>query len=258
MIAIYALGPILDPVIGPMAGGYFVDGRGWRWVYWVLTIIDGFFTIVSQVFLRETYPPVLLRRRTARMLRETGNNNLRSKRDTGESVRQFFVRSIVRPTKILVFSPIVLATSLYTGVVCGYQYLIISTFTYVFQEQYGFPTKSTGLTFLGLGVGFLLGLSAIGIVSDRIVKAKLTRSSLSSSGEPAKTKAMKPEYRLQPLIVGAFFIPAGLFMYGWSTQYNTLDSAYPGHRAGRHRRLHVRRQLPRRRLHHVRGQRAGG
>lgn len=121
MIAIYALGPILGPVIGPVAGGYLVDGRGWRWVFWVLTIIGGFFTIASLVFLRETYPTVLLRRRTARLVRETGNTNLRSKRDTGEGVRQLFVRSIVCPTKILIFSPIVLATSLYTGVVYGYQ-----------------------------------------------------------------------------------------------------------------------------------------
>ena len=32
---------------------------------------------------------------------------------------------------------------------------------------------------------------------------------------------MQPEYRLPPLVVGAFFIPAGLFLYGWSAQYKT-------------------------------------
>lgn len=216
VIAIYALGPILGPVIGPVAGGYLAEGRGWRWVFWVLAIIGGVFAIASLLFLRETYPTVLLKRRTARLIRETGNTNLRSKRDTGESVRQLFVRSIVRPTKILIFSPIVLATSLYTGVAYGYQYLLFSTFTYVFEEQYGFPTQSTGLTFLGLGIGSLLGLLAIGAVSDRLVKAKTSASS-SSGG----TSAMQPEYRLPPLVVGAFFIPAGLFMYGWSAQYNT-------------------------------------
>lgn len=57
---------------------------------------------------------------------------------------------------------------------------MFSTFMYVFEQQYGFPTKSTGLTFLGLGVGSLLGLFTIGAVSDRIVKAK--SSSPQSSG----------------------------------------------------------------------------
>lgn len=215
MIAIYALGSLLGPVIGPVAGGYLVAGRGWRWVFWVITIIGGFFALISFLFLRETYPTVLLKRKTQRLIKETGNTNLRSKRDTGESVQQLWIRSIKRPTKLLLFSPIVLATSLYAGVVYGYQYLMFSTFTYVFQEQYGFTTNSVGLTFLGIGIGSLLGLFAIGAVSDRMVKAKSKPRPDTPSG------TMQPEYRLPPLVVGAFFIPAGLFLYGWSAQYKT-------------------------------------
>lgn len=92
---------------------------------------------------------------------------------------------------------------------------MFSTFTYVFQEQYGFPTNSVGLTFLGIGIGSLLGLFAIGAVSDRMVKAKSKPRPDTPSG------TMQPEYRLPPLVVGAFFIPAGLFLYGWSAQYKT-------------------------------------
>jgi MFS family permease len=181
----------------------------------VLAIIGGFFTIISFLFLRETYPTALLKRKTDRLIKKTGNTQLKSKRDSGLDAKQLFIRSIMRPSKILILSPIVLVTSLYTGVVYGYQYLMFSTFTYVFQEQYSFPTKSVGLTFLGIGVGSLLGLFAIGATSDRIVKAQSKPTPESPSGD------MKPEYRLPPLVVGAFFIPAGLFMYGWSAQYNT-------------------------------------
>ena len=38
---------------------------------------------------------------------------------------------------------------------------MFATFTEVFEEQYGYPTKSVGLTFLGVGVGALLGLSPL-------------------------------------------------------------------------------------------------
>ena len=46
--------------------------------------------------------------------------NLRSARDLGKSPREMFKLSIVRPLKMLVLSPIVLALSLYTAVVYGY------------------------------------------------------------------------------------------------------------------------------------------
>ncbi|KAL8723833.1 MAG: hypothetical protein Q9181_007154 [Wetmoreana brouardii] len=182
VIAIYALGPILGPVIGPVAGGYLVAARGWRWVFWVLTMIGGFFTVISAFFLRETYTTVLLHRKTARLINETGNTSLRSKRDNGLTVKQLFIRAITRPTKILIMSPIVSTCSIYVGVVYGYQYLMFATFTFVFEEQYGFSTKSSDLTYSGIGVGSLLGLLAIGAVSDRILKAKSKPTPESPSG----------------------------------------------------------------------------
>lgn len=59
-----------------------------------------------------------------------------------------------------------------------------------------------------MGVGCVLGLVVVGAISDRIVKAKSSSSSLDGIG------TMQSEYRLPPLVVAAFFIPACLFMYG--------------------------------------------
>lgn len=38
-MAIWALGPLLGPCIGPVIGGYLIKAAGWRWVYWLITII---------------------------------------------------------------------------------------------------------------------------------------------------------------------------------------------------------------------------
>jgi multidrug resistance protein len=38
-MAIWSLGPLLGPVIGPVAGGYLSAAKGWRWVFWVITIV---------------------------------------------------------------------------------------------------------------------------------------------------------------------------------------------------------------------------
>lgn len=35
----WALGPLLGPCIGPVAGGYLIQGAGWRWVFWLVAIM---------------------------------------------------------------------------------------------------------------------------------------------------------------------------------------------------------------------------
>lgn len=37
-MAVWAMGPLLGPCIGPIAGGYMVESIGWRWVFWVIAI----------------------------------------------------------------------------------------------------------------------------------------------------------------------------------------------------------------------------
>lgn len=164
----------------------------------LLTVLQAGAITVSAFFsLRESYPPVLLERNAKKLRKETGNGNLTSKLASPLTPAALFKLSIVRPMKLLLFSPIVLALSTYMAVVYGYLYLLFTTITEVYEGQYHFSQGSVGLTYLGIGVGSLLGTVIFGIVSDRILKAK------SKAGE------MKPEYRLPPMIPGSFIIPIG-------------------------------------------------
>lgn len=207
-MALFALGPLFGPVIGPVAGGYLSEAAGWRWVFWVLLIAAGVATSAAMLLLRETYEPVLLERRTVQLRKDTGNSDLRSKLDPGLSKKDFFIRSIVRPSKMLIFSPTILIFSVYMAIVYGYLYLLFTTLTLVFESVYHFSQGSIGLTFLGIGVGSILGLVLFGGGSDRLVKHLTAKN----GGE------MKPEYRLPPLIPASCFIPIGLFWYGWSAE----------------------------------------
>ncbi|KAL8834013.1 MAG: hypothetical protein Q9176_007705 [Flavoplaca citrina] len=206
-MAIWAMGPLMGPVIGPVAGGFLSQARGWRWVFWLITIVAGAITIFAFIFLKETYPPILLERKAKQLREETGNPNLRSKLGSDLSKKDRFKLAIVRPLKLLVLSPIVLALSTFMAVVYGYLYLLFTTMTEVFESTYGFSSGAVGLTYLGIGIGSLMGLFVFGAASDRIVKHK------SKNGE------MKPEYRLPPMIPGAFIIPIGLFLYGWTAHF---------------------------------------
>lgn len=205
----FSIGPLLGPIIGPVAGGFLAAAKGWRWVFWVLTIVAGAVGVAMLVFLRETYAPVILQRKVDALRKETGNEMLRSKLDAGLSPRDYFSRGIIRPLKMLVKSPIVALFALYMSVVYGYLYLMFTSVTEVFQTYYGFSTSITGLVFLGLGVGSLIGLVIYSTTSDRYIKKMAAKEG----------QGMKPEYRMQLLPLGAFLMPVGFFLYGWTAQY---------------------------------------
>lgn len=158
--------------------------------------------------MRETYAPVLLERKAARLRKETGNPNYRSKFDTGRSRRDLVGRTFLRPAKMLFGSPVVALLALVISIANGYVYFLLTTFTDVFQGQYGFSTGSAGLAYIGIGVGFMAGLAFTGPVADKL-SVRMT----------AKHGERKPEYRLPPMLVGAFSMPVGLFLYGWTAQY---------------------------------------
>lgn len=208
-MTVWSIGPLIGPVVGPIAGGFLVENLVWRWVYWILAIFGGAFGILFLVVGRETFAPILLARKTKSLIKSTGNTNLRSKLAQDLPPREIIVRAIVRPMKMLLFSPIILLMCLYISVNYGILYLFFTTITFVFEGQYKFSSGSVGLAYLGIGIGMILGLMLIGSYSDRHIKQK----------QQTQGKA-KPEHRL-PLILtlpGAIGLPIGIFIYGWTTK----------------------------------------
>lgn len=169
-------------------------------------------TIAYYFFVPESYSPAILEGKAAH-LRKTKNSNVRSKLASPLSPSSTLYKAIVRPTQMLLFSPIVTLLSVFIAVVYGQLYLLYTTITFVFEAQYHFAHRVTGLAFLGLGVGMLLGAGVFGAVSDRILKSKAKEN---ESGE------LKPEYRLPVMVYGAIIIPIGLFIYGWTAETKAM------------------------------------
>jgi hypothetical protein len=167
--------------------------------------------VVTVTTMKESSAYIILERRVQRRRRETGNDKLKSKLDSGRTPAQLFAFSILRPLKMLFLSPIIFSLSLYAATLYSYMYLCFTTFPKIFQEQYGFSSGSSGLAYLGIGVGSSVGLVLAAGLSDRTVKQMTARN----GGVP------KPEYRLPLLVVGAFLVPIGLFWYGWAAQAKT-------------------------------------
>lgn len=208
-MAAYVIGVSLGPSIGPICGGYLTPAAGWRWAFWLMAICSGVAAIIV-MFMRESYPYVILKRKTERLRKKTGNPKLRSALDTGKTPRELFAFSILRPLKMLL-SPIVFLLSLYAAVVYSYLYLCFTTFPAVFGGQYGFGSGASGLATLGLGIGSIVGIVFCGAVGDKL----LHYLSRKHGGEP------KPEYRLPTMIIGGIVTPIGLFWYGWTAENKT-------------------------------------
>ncbi|KIW74759.1 hypothetical protein Z517_11529 [Fonsecaea pedrosoi CBS 271.37] len=70
--------------------------------------------------LRETYAPVLLKRKAARLRRETGDFQYQSKISTGDTPRTTITKALVRPTKMFFRTPTVFFFVVYTAMVYDY------------------------------------------------------------------------------------------------------------------------------------------
>jgi hypothetical protein len=76
----------------------------------------------------------------------------------------------------------------------------------VFQNNHGFSIAQTGLSFLGLFTGMVLG-----ILTDPLWRRNYTRLVRQREAQGGEPGGSEPEYRLPPTIFGAFVVPIALF-----------------------------------------------
>ncbi|RPA99636.1 putative MFS multidrug transporter [Choiromyces venosus 120613-1] len=209
-ISLYSLAPLLGPAAGPIAGGFIVGNTTWRWIFHATSIVDFLVQILGLFFLRETYPPKILANKTARLIQETGNQNLRSEYDDSDKTIGKILRiSLVRPFKLLGTQVIVQVLALYMAYLYGLMYLVLSTFPTLWGKEYHMSIGIGGLNYLSMGLGFFLGAQICAPLNDKIY----IRLKARNSGKG------KPEFRVPLMFVGAILVPVGLFWYGWSAQH---------------------------------------
>ena len=215
--SLLSLMPLLGPIIGPIAGGAIAESRGWEWTFWFAAFMLAGFGIAFLLSYRETYDSTILRRKSARMRKERGNQALRCRFDDKagtkpRSVVRKLAQALIRPFKIM-YLPIFLLVALPACLLNSYVYLLATTMAEVFAEAYDFSETATGLVFLGIALGMALGALACSWILDAYSQ-RVSRAS--SSVESATPPKISPESRIPPTIPGFILAPAGLFIYGWT------------------------------------------
>jgi MFS family permease len=205
--AVFATAPFLGPSIGPIAGGFLGEAAGWRWVEGLMACFTGVIWVGCSLFVPETYAPIILRRRAAKLSEITGKVYV-SKLDEGKpkkTVAQEFKVALSRPWKLLFREPIVAFTALYMAIIYGTLYMMFAAFPIVFQQQRGWSPGVGGLAFLGVAVGMMFAVVYTMFDNKRYAKISDARGGMAA-----------PEARLPPALVGSVLLPIGLFWFAWT------------------------------------------
>lgn len=201
----------LAAAIGPILGAVITEKTNWRWIFWSTSLLQAAITAVSFLTFRETYAPLILQRRAARLRVETGNNLLFSaaeKHYENRSARWVLQRSLSRPLRLLLFHPVVIIEALVAGFSYGITYLVITTYSDLWTTKYGESVSISGLHYISMCIGSILGAQIGGWLMD------LTFRKLKARANGAWT----PEYHLPLMLPGTALTVVGLLWYGWSAE----------------------------------------
>lgn len=172
--------------------------------------LSGFCLVFLVFFLPETSKANIIYRRTVRYRKLTGNTNLKSEPEIeaeGMSGGEIAQMVLIRPFTLSFTEPICFFLNLYIALIYALLYLWFESFPLVFIDIYHFSLGTQGLAFLGILIGAILIFPPFVWWVHKYMEPKFNEK-----GE------IKPEERLKPAFVGAFFIPICLFWFGWSSR----------------------------------------
>lgn len=211
-LSVFAAAPFMGPTLGPIAGGFLGETQGWRWVEGLMAILTGVLWITGTLTIPETYAPVLLRKRASALSKATGKvytSKLEVAHGKPTIARQYKV-ALSRPWILLVKEPIVLLLSIYMACVYGTLYMMFGAFPIIFQQARGWNEGIGGLPFLSVAIGMLLAVAYTFYDNKRYLRAAEIATAKGDHGAP-------PEARLPPCMIGSILIPAGLFIFAWTS-----------------------------------------
>lgn len=180
--AFYGLAPRLGPAIGPLLGGFIVQNLDWRWSFYITSMFAGALFVSALFFLQETRPSIRLKRKAIKLRKKTGNENLHTQDwPRQESDWQHLAEGLKRPFVFLGTHYIVQYLALYQFFLAGTLYLILSTYHRLFTEDYHESVQISGLNYISIGLGLIVGNQLCSRVSDKVKHLPpLTHISLSS------------------------------------------------------------------------------
>lgn len=177
-----------------------------------MAIFTGALWITGALTIPETYSPLILRRRAAKLSALTGKvykSKMEVEHGT-KSISAEFKTALSRPWILLFREPIVLLLSIYMAIIYGTLYMMFGAFPIVYQEDRGWSPGIGGLAFCGVAMGMMIAVAYSLWDNKRYLKV-----------EEKHDGNAPPEARLPPCMIGSVALPIGLFWFAW-TNYPSI------------------------------------
>ena len=157
--------------------------------------------------------PVLLRNKARRLRKDTSDDRwIAPIEKSNKSIAKTVGLALLRPFQLLMWEMMCLSLDVYSAVILGVLYLFFGAFPLVFENNHGFNTWETGLSFMGLFVGMVAAAASSSVwhkIRLRLISKRAEETGVAGMSEP--------EYRLPSAMAGAVLVPIGLFWFGWTT-----------------------------------------
>ena len=210
VLSLWALAATCGPAIGPIISGFSVTAMNWRWSLWEMLWLNGPIFLFLFFFLPETSSATILLRRAQRLRALTGNPNLKSQSEIDQAnltASAIASEALWRPFQLMLLDPSIAFTGVYTAIIYGIFYSFFEAFPLVYIDVYGFNLGEMGLTFLSVTIGVFLSLAFYWAYIYKLVNPEILKHGMGA-----------PERRLVPALVVTFFVPVGLFLFGWTAR----------------------------------------
>lgn len=160
--------------------------------------------MILTLLTSETFHPVL----KARLAKKRGDP-VPPAPPLKDRLRTFAVIALVRPVRMLFLEPIVTFVCLYVAAEFGTLFSFFAAVPYTFGHVYHFGIEHSGLVFLSIVIGCILGFMTVVLCDIFLYRKKLVQYA---------PRLVPPEYRLYPAMIGSVGLPLGLFWFAWTAK----------------------------------------
>ncbi|KAM0544513.1 hypothetical protein ACHAPJ_011807 [Fusarium lateritium] len=217
VVYMYTILGMLGLALGPIYSTYITSSIGWRWVYYISTVVMGA-TAVGCIFIRESNANQLLDKIVKQLREETGIQYIQSGHAEGArlTVATFAQDALFRPLEFLVTDPLVFFCAVLCAIAFGLIYGLTESLTIVYTAPpFNFSQNSSSLAFIAIAIGEMLNI--LPRIYDAYIYKKYRKTH----------RRILPESKISSFAIAAPSLAIGLWLFAWTIPPRVTSVPWP-------------------------------